>query len=231
MRRQPCRHSRSSKSITSSQSPSGAPRDPAWQYPMAYFLNTHPHTSHQPAQGALFSHPCLSTLLPPMDHDSSRSNRVCSTLVPDSGLMQAISRGHLGEQPHCPMAPGLSGLRRNGGDTYFGFRNLLDPLDFLVRHDVVVPDDVRAVPLILLFEGGDEQLRHPVAMVIPTEEPLLPSGGLRNTEQQALNRVSPNPQSQTSWLQTLVSNIVSSSRSLPPHQTRKQKPLSLAGMK
>lgn len=129
------------------------------------------------------------------------------------------------------MAPGLSGLRRNGGDTYFGFRNLLDPLDFLVRHDVVVPDDVRAVPLILLFEGGNEQLRHPVAMVIPTEEPLLPSGGLGNTEQQALNRVSPNPQSQTSWLQTLVSNPMSSSHSLPPHQTRKQKPLSLAGMK
>lgn len=145
--------------------------------------------------------------------------------------MQATSRGQRGEQPNGPMAPGLSGLRRNGGDTYFGFRNLLDPLNFLVRHDVVVPDDVRAVPLILLFEGGDEQLRHPVAMVIPTEEPLLPSGGLGNTEQQALNRVSPNPQSQTSWLQTLVSNPVSSSRSLPPHQTRKQKPLSLAGMK
>lgn len=136
--------------------------------------------------------------------------------------MQDISRGQLGEQPNCPMAPGLSGLRRNGGDTYFGFRNLLDPLDFLVRHDVVVPDDVRAVPFVLLLEGGDEQLRHPVAMVIPTEEPLLPSGGLGNTEQQALNRVSPNPQSQTSWLQTLVSNPMSSSRSLPPHQTRKQ---------
>ena len=101
--------------------------------------------------------------------------------------MQDISRGQLGEQPNCPMAPGLSGRRRNGGDTYFGFRNLLDPLDFLVRHDVVVPDDVRAVPFILLLEGGDEQLRHPVAMVIPTEEPLLPSGGLGNTEQQGLN--------------------------------------------
>ena len=122
-----------------------------------------------------------------MDHDSSRSNQVCSTLVPNGGLMQDSSISQLGEQPNCPMAPGLSGLRRNGGDTYFGFRNLLDPLDFLVRHDIVVPDNVRAVPLVLLLEGGNEQLRHPVAMVIPTEEPLLPSGGLGNTEQQALN--------------------------------------------
>lgn len=189
--------------------------------------------THQPptCPGCPYLPPSLSTLVPSVDCDSSRSNRVCSTLVPGSGLTQATSRGQRGEQPNSPMAPGLSGLRRNSGDTYFGFRNLLDPLNFLVRHDVVVPDDMRAVPLILLFEGGDEQLRHPVAMVIPTEEPLLPSGGLGNTEQQALNRVSPNPQSQTSWLQTLVSNPVSSSRSLPPHQTRKQKPLSLAGMK
>ena len=69
----------------------------------------------------------------------------------------------------------------NSGLCKFGFRNLLDPLDFLVRHDVVVPDDVRAVPFILLLEEGDEQLRHPVAMVIPTEEPLLPSGGQFDT--------------------------------------------------
>ena len=153
--------------------------------------------THQPptCPGCPYLPPSLSTLVPSVDCDSSRSNRVCSTLVPGSGLTQATSRGQRGEQPNSPMAPGLSGLRRNSGDTYFGFRNLLD------------------------------------AMVIPTEEPLLPSGGLGNTEQQALNRVSPNPQSQTSWLQTLVSNPVSSSRSLPPHQTRKQKPLSLAGMK
>lgn len=64
---------------------------------------------------------------------------------------------------------------------------MIDPLDFLVRHDIVVPDDVWTVPLILLFERGDEQLWRPIAMVVPTEKPLLPSGCLGSTEQQALN--------------------------------------------
>lgn len=77
--------------------------------------------------------------------------------------------------------------RRTCRDTYFGFRDLLDLLDFLIRHDVVVPDDVRTVPLVLLFEGGNEQLWRPVAMVVPTEKPLLPPGRLGSTEQQALS--------------------------------------------
>ena len=79
----------------------------------------------------------------------------------------------------------MSDPRRTCRDTYFGFCELLDPLDLLVRHDVVVPDDVRAVPLVLLFEGGDEQLGRPVAVVVPTEKPLLPLGCLQSTEQQA----------------------------------------------
>lgn len=49
--------------------------------------------------------------------------------------------------------------------TYFGFCNLLDLPDFLVRHDIVEPDNVWAVPFILLFEGGDDQLGRPVAIM------------------------------------------------------------------
>lgn len=81
-----------------------------------------------------------------------------------------------GEGPSCGTP------RRRHRDTYLRFRNLLDPLDLLVRHDVVVPDDVWAVPLVLLLEGGDEQLRRPIAIVVPAEKPLLSSGGLGNTE-------------------------------------------------
>ena len=79
----------------------------------------------------------------------------------------------------------MSDPRRTCRDTYFGFCELLDPLDLLVRHDVVVPDDVRAVPLVLLFEGGDEQRGRPGAVVVPTDKPLLPLGCLQSTEQQA----------------------------------------------
>lgn len=67
--------------------------------------------------------------------------------------------------------------------TYFGFCNLLDLPDFLVRHDIVEPD-VWAVPFILLFEGGDDQLGRPVAIMVPTEKPLLPLWCLGSTEQQ-----------------------------------------------
>lgn len=71
---------------------------------------------------------------------------------------------------------------RTCGDTYFGLRNLLDPLDFFVGHHIIVPDDVWAVPLVFLFEGGDEKLWHPVSMMVPTEKFLLPAGRLGSTE-------------------------------------------------
>lgn len=105
--------------------------------------------------------------------------------LPNSNSCQAgISKDQPGTQPAArPMVPGVRGPRRNCRDTYFGFCDLLDPLDFLVGHDIIVPDDVRAVPLILLFEGGNKQLWRPVAMVVPTEKPLLPSGCLGSTEQ------------------------------------------------
>lgn len=100
----------------------------------------------------------------------------------DSRLVLGISKGQKSKQTNHPMIhPMIQGIRhpgRNCRDTYFGFRDLLDPLDFLIRHDIIIPDDMRAVPLILLFEGGDEQLWCPVAMVVPTEKPLLPPGSL-----------------------------------------------------
>ncbi|KAF5913463.1 hypothetical protein HPG69_017081 [Diceros bicornis minor] len=106
---------------------------------------------------------------------------------PDSRLVLDISKVQLDKQINCPMIPAMSDPRRNCRDTYFGFRDLLDPLNLLIRHDIVVPDDVRTVPLILLFEGGNEQLWCSVAMVIPTEKPLLPLRCLKSTEQQALS--------------------------------------------
>lgn len=74
---------------------------------------------------------------------------------------------------------------RTPRDTYFGLSNLLDPLDFFVGHHIIVPDDVRAVPLIFLFEGGDEELWHSVSMMVPTEKLLLPPGCLGSTEHRA----------------------------------------------
>lgn len=68
--------------------------------------------------------------------------------------------------------------------TYFGFCNLLDLPDILIRHDTVEPDDVWAVPFILLFEGGDDQLGRPVAIMVPTEKPLPPLWCPGSTEQQ-----------------------------------------------
>lgn len=92
--------------------------------------------------------------------------------------MLDTGKGQRSQQTNRPMIPGIRHAGKNCRDTYFGFCDLLDPLDFLVRHDIVVSDDMRAVPLILLFEGGDEELWRPVAMVVPTEKPLLPPGSL-----------------------------------------------------
>lgn len=102
---------------------------------------------------------------------------------PNSKLMLDTSQA--GEATNCPTVPGMSDPRRACRDTYFGFSNLLDPVDLLIRHDIVVPDDVWAIPFVLLFEGGDEQLWCSVAMVVPAEKPLLPPRCLGSTEQQA----------------------------------------------
>lgn len=82
-----------------------------------------------------------------------------------------------GTAPHLTQCPS-----RTHRDTYFGLRDLLDPLDFFIRHHIIVSDDVWAIPLIFLFEGGDEELWHPVTMMVPTEELLLPLGRLGSRE-------------------------------------------------
>ena len=116
-----------------------------------------------------------------LDQEPIRSN--CAVPQhPDSRRMLHIRTGQLTKQRNHSMVPGMRWPGRKCRDTYFGFRDLLDPLDFLIRHDIIVPDDVRTVPLILFFEGGDEKLWCSVAMVIPTEKPLLPPGSLESTQ-------------------------------------------------
>lgn len=55
---------------------------------------------------------------------------------------------------------------------------LLDPLDFFVGDDVNVADDVGAVPLILLFDRRQYVHGVVIVVIVTTEQPALPAGGL-----------------------------------------------------
>ncbi len=73
--------------------------------------------------------------------------------------------------------------------TYSWLCKLLDPLNFLDGDDVEVADDVGAVPLILLFDGGQHILGVAIVVVVTTEQPALPAGCLIGSkgEQEADN--------------------------------------------
>ena len=63
--------------------------------------------------------------------------------------------------------------------THSWFGQLLDQLDLRVRHDVVVAQDVWAVPLVLLLHRSNHELRVAVVVKVTTKHAALPPRSLR----------------------------------------------------
>lgn len=75
---------------------------------------------------------------------------------------------------------------------YSGLRQLLDLVHFFVRYDVKVADNVGAVPLILLFNRCQHIHRVVIVVIVTTEQPALPAGGLiEKTGKQGTKEVKP----------------------------------------
>lgn len=54
----------------------------------------------------------------------------------------------------------------------------LDHLDFRVRDDVDVADNVGAIPLILLFDGWQQKPGVAIVVIVSAEQPTFSTGGL-----------------------------------------------------
>ena len=67
--------------------------------------------------------------------------------------------------------------------TYSWLCQLLHPFDFFVGDYVNVADNVRAVPLILLFDGCQHVLGVAIVVMVTTEQPALSAGGLIERKQ------------------------------------------------
>lgn len=62
--------------------------------------------------------------------------------------------------------------------TYSWLCQLLDLLNFCVWDDVKVAHNVWAIPLILLFDRFQQKAGVMIVVIVTTEQPALPSGGL-----------------------------------------------------
>lgn len=85
------------------------------------------------------------------------------------------SSGELGEQKRGPVNIWIRSIFGFFfALSHLGFSQLFDFLDLFIWQEVQVAHNVRAVPFILLFNGLQQQVRVPVAILVTAEETATP---------------------------------------------------------